>query len=55
MIVIKYKLSFAHSSLGIAIFSWEVEIISTTKTRYFQLKCNFFWHNWEIFWYTNID
>ena len=30
-------------------FSWEDEIISTTKTRYFQVKCNFCRHNREIF------
>ena len=29
-------------------FSWEDEIISTMKTRYFQVKCNLCWHNHEI-------
>ena len=30
-------------------FSWEDEIISTTTTRLFQVKCNMCWHNREIF------
>ena len=34
---------------GLAMFSWEDEIISTKKTRYFQVKCNLCWHNCEIF------
>ena len=38
-----------HFSFGFATFLWKDEIISTMKTRYFQVKCNLFWHNWEIF------
>ena len=30
-------------------FSWEDEIISTTKNRLFLVKCNLCWHNCEIF------
>ena len=33
----------------LAMFSWEDEIISTMKTRLFQVKCNMCWHNHEIF------
>ena len=55
MILIQCKLFFAHFSSGFVMFLWENEIISTTNNRYFQLKCNLFWRNCEIFWHTNIE
>ena len=37
-----------HLSFWFAMFSWEDEIISTIKTRYFQVKCNLRWNNPDI-------
>ena len=36
-------------SFQFAMFSWEDELISTMKTKYFHVKCNLYWHNHEIF------
>ena len=42
MILIQYKLSFAHLSLGFAMFLWEDETIFKRNSRYFSWNVIFF-------------
>ena len=39
---------------GLLCFFIGDEIISTMKSRYFQLKYNLCWHNCELFWHADI-